>query len=138
MIRISYAGLLVTFGIAVGLLLDESFAALSPGDTPGFLIVAGRTVDPEGLDAYVAAAGEAIASAGLQRVARSAQIEPKQILEGSWPYAGFVAIEQFQSLQQVLDFWHSEDFRNIKKLREGKIAIDFVVAVEAQSGTLSR
>lgn len=122
---------LLLSGIVIGMFIDVNFADASVDNKSGFLIVAGRTVDSQGLEPYVAAAGGAIASAGLNRVARSAEISAEQVLEGNWPYEGFVAIEQFDSLDQVLAFWHSDHFQEIKKLRDGKIEIDFVIAVEA-------
>jgi len=129
--RAGAAVVLLLTGIIIGMFIDVNFATASADNRPGFLIVAGRTVDSQGLEPYVAAAGDAIASAGLNRVARSAEISQERVLEGSWPYQGFVAIEQFESLDQVLAFWHSDHFQEIKKLREGKIEIDFVIAVEA-------
>lgn len=128
--RAGAAIMLLLSGIVIGMFIDVNFASASADNKPGFLIVAGRTLDSQGLEPYVAAAGDAIASAGLNRVARSAEINEERVLEGSWPYQGFVAIEQFDSLDQVLAFWHSDHFQEIKKLREGKIEIDFVIAVE--------
>ena len=122
---------LLLTGMVIGMFIDVNFAGASAEEKPGFLIVAGRTLDTQGLEPYIAAAGDAIASAGLKRVARSAEIGQQRVLEGSWPYSGFVAIEQFESLDQVLSFWRSDHFQEIKKLREGKIDIDFVIAVEA-------
>lgn len=135
--RIGAGVVLLLCGIAIGVLIDDVSATTSSGAKAGFLIVAGRTIDSTGLEPYVAAAGDAIASAGLHRVARSAKIPSERVLEGSWPYEGFVAIEQFESMDQVLSFWHSEHFQKIKKLRDGKIEIDFVIAVEAFERTAS-
>ncbi len=129
--RLAGGVVLLLTGIVIGMFIDVNFARATAEEKPGFLIVAGSTVDSEGLEPYIAAAGDAIASAGLKRVARSAAISEQRVLEGSWPYSGFVAIEQFESLDQVLSFWRSDQFQEIKKLREGKIDIDFVIAVEA-------
>ena len=125
--------LLLLCGFVIGMFVDDTLGAKSKVDNSGYLIVAGRTVNPEGLDAYVAAAGKAISAAGLNRVGRSAHIGPKQVLEGSWPYDGFVAIEHVQSMDKLKTYWQSDQFQEIKKLREGKIEIDFVVAIDAFS-----
>ena len=131
MLRLSGVVLLLLSGIVIGMFVDDTFGAAPTDDQPGFLIVVGKTVDAEGLDAYVAAAGGAISNAGLHRVARSARVGATRVLEGSWPYEGFVAIEQFESWERLSSYWHSDEFQQIKKLREGKIDIEFVVAVEA-------
>ena len=123
--------LLLLCGFIMGMAVDGSPGAKPDAGSSGYLVVAGKTVNPEGLGAYVAAAGDAISAAGLNRVGRSAHIGPEQILEGSWPYDGFVAIEHVQSMDKLQAFWHSDQFQQIKKLREGRIEIDFVIAVDA-------
>ncbi len=137
LLRIVWWGLLIASGIAIGTFIDTGVAAPTEEDQPGFLIVAGKTLDTTGLEAYVAAAGDAISSAGLKRVGRSGEIIPAHVLEGTWPYDGFIAIEQVQSIDQLITFWNSDEFQQIKRLRDGKIEIHFAVAVEAQGGRLS-
>jgi uncharacterized protein (DUF1330 family) len=134
--------LLISCGIVIGILVDDWIGAISSevssDNRSGFLIVGGRTIDSDGLGPYMAAAGSAIANAGLNRVARSVRIAPEQVLEGRWPYEGFVAIEHVQSMDQLKSYWRSDQFQEIKKLREGKIEIDFVIAVDAFSRNMDK
>jgi len=137
LLRIIGSGFLLTSGIAIGMFINAG-ATPAAEDPAGFLIVAGKTLDTTGLDAYAAAAGNAISSAGLKRVARSAEITPARILEGSWPYDGFVAIERVQSIDKLATYWNSDEFQRIKTLRDGKIEIHFAVVVEANAGRFER
>jgi uncharacterized protein (DUF1330 family) len=129
--RFVSASALVLLGIVIGVFTTNSVAEISSDESTGYLIVVGKTVDADGLGPYIEAAGSAISNAGLHRLARSRQIGRSQVLEGSWPYEGFVAIEQFESWERLSSYWSSDEFQKIKTLREGKIEIDFVVAVEA-------
>jgi uncharacterized protein (DUF1330 family) len=52
-----------------------------------------------------------------------------EVLEGNWPY-GNVAIERFDSMQALREFWYSDGYQEAKKLREGLSTINFIVAVE--------
>ena len=51
------------------------------------------------------------------------------LLEGQWPYKN-VAIERFESMQAVKDFWYSDGYQAAKKLREGLSKINFIIAIE--------
>jgi hypothetical protein len=50
--------------------------------------------------------------------------------QGEWPFEGTFMIERFNSLQAVLDFWYSSGYQEAKKLREGLVDVDFLIAVE--------
>ncbi len=41
-------------------------------------------------------------------------------------------IEEFTSMEHLKEFWFSPDYQEARKLREGKVKLDFVVAVNGQ------
>ena len=96
---------------------------------PGYIIGITRaaTSDPNALAAYGRAARPLAAEAGMSYLARGPEVH---VLEGEWPFEGSFMIEQYTSLQSILDFWYSPGYQEAKKLREGLVDIDFLIAVE--------
>jgi uncharacterized protein (DUF1330 family) len=98
-------------------------------DTPKpiYVVVSGRVTQPDKLAAYAEASGPLAQAAGLEFLAHSKPV----LLEGKWPYAeGMVAVEKFTSKVELQKFWQSEAYQQAKKLREGVVDIDFIIAVE--------
>ena len=120
----------VLFGMVLGGVAVASLGAVvaETKPNPAYLVVSGRTINAEGLEPYRAAAGPLAEAAGLKILARNA-VPAAHVLEGEWPYEGTLTIEQFDSMETVLAFWHSDGYQAAKKLREGKVELDFVVAV---------
>src|SRR5262249_28580371 len=66
--------------------------------------------------------------AGLQVLAGGTTGQPSfQLLEGSFPYQGRVGVERFRSMRALLDFWRSDTYQQVKKLRT---QANFIIAVE--------
>ena len=65
-------------------------------------------------------------------IARDEQVTSDLLLEGNWEYPGFVVIEEFTSMEHLKEFWFSPDYQEAIKLRDGKVKLDFVVAVNGQ------
>lgn len=122
--------LTLAVGFAVGAWLP-SFAEDAADEAPlAYVIVSGRTVDAEGLEAYGEAAAPLAQAAGIDVVARAATTDLR-VMEGEWPHAeGFIAIETFRSMADFKAFWNSPGYQKAIKLREGKVELDFVVALE--------
>lgn len=122
-------------GIVIGSILTASIAtALADAHgTKAYLVVGGNVIDPDGLEAYSAKAGPPAREAGIKILGRSQKVENDHILEGNWPYEGFLAIEEFSSMDALLGFWNSSDYQEAIKLRKGKVHLDFVVAVPGVS-----
>ena len=114
-------------GFALGALVpgfaDESAEPLA------YVLVSGRVVDDSGLEAYGEAAGPLAQAAGINVVARASTADV-QVMEGQWPHDGFIAIETFRSMDDFTSFWTSPGYQEAIKLREGKVVLDFVVALE--------
>ena len=125
--------LIVTFAVGAvfgSVATSEMSAETAPQVTrPGFIIGVTRAAssEPNALGAYSRAAGPLAAEAGLSYVARNPEVH---VLEGEWPFEGTFMIERFNSLQAILDFWYSPGYQEAKKLREGLLDVDFLIAVE--------
>ena len=120
--------LTLIMGFALGALVpgfaDESAEPLA------YVIVSGRLVDDSGLEAYGEAAGPLAQAAGINVVAR-ASTDDVQVMEGQWPHDGStITIETFRSMDDFTSFWTSPGYQEAIKLREGKVELDFVVALE--------
>jgi uncharacterized protein (DUF1330 family) len=126
--------LYVTVGMVLGGLVTASMNAVvaEPEQSPAYLVVGGRTLDADGMGPYIEAATPLAQAAGLQILARDTVTED-QVLEGAWPYEGTLTIEKFDSLDAVMAFWHSDAYQEAKKLRDGKVELDFVVAITDQA-----
>lgn len=125
---------IVTLCIGVGAGACIGFAYAEDDEPPpAFVLVSGRVIDNAGLEAYGEAAGPLAQAAGIEVLARQ-DATALHVVEGNWPHAdGFVVIERFNSMQDFLSFWNSPGYQEAIKLREGKVELDFVVALEAAS-----
>ena len=132
--RVSSAGLLlVTFlgGSAFGSLATSEMSAETAPQAapPGYIIGVTRSLssDPDALGPYRDAAWPLARAAGLSYVARGPEVH---VLEGEWPFEGTLLVEQYSSLQAILDFWYSPGYQEAKKLRADFVDVDFLIAVE--------
>lgn len=118
-------------GTVVGsLATSEVSAELAPQVVPpAYLIAASEVVsDPSVLAAYSEAATPSAIRAGMEPLARTQEVH---VLEGEWPFEDrIILVERFTSVQALLDFWYSPEYQEAKKLREGLLDIDFIIAVE--------
>ena len=103
----------------------------APADPPAYLLAVGKRLKPpEALAAYRQAAGPLAMKAGYTLLATQPDKANVQVLEGQWPYEGFVTLEKFTSMNDLVSFWHSEGYQSAKKLRADAIKMDFIIAVE--------
>jgi uncharacterized protein (DUF1330 family) len=55
------------------------------------------------------------------------------VLEGTWNDEGSVlVIERYPSMEGLLAFWNSPEFRAAKELTKGLVDVNFVVAIEGR------
>ena len=97
-----------------------------------YLVVSGQLLSEKGLEAYREKATPVAQKAGIKVIARNEQINSELLLEGRWEHDGFLAIEEFTSMSSLKEFWFSPDYQEAIKLREEKVKLDFVVAVQGQ------
>ena len=129
-------GKAVTFfsGTIFGLLLSGLVvtAIANTEIDKAYLIVSGQMISNEGLEAYSEKAGAVAQKAGINIIARNEQVTSDLLFEGSWEHEGFLVIEEFTSMDHLKEFWFSSDYQEAIELREGKVKLDFVVAVKGQ------
>ena len=68
--------------------------------------------------------------AGLEFLAVGNSDEGIQVLEGTWPFNGLVVIEKYDSMDALLKFWNSPEYRKAKKTREGLMDVNFIIAID--------
>ncbi|NKB98985.1 MAG: DUF1330 domain-containing protein [Pseudomonadales bacterium] len=68
--------------------------------------------------------------AGIEILGRSNTINNSQVLEGEWTEPGYIIVEKFSSMRALKEFWFSEEYQEAKKLREGAVKMNFIVAIE--------
>ena len=106
-------------------------SASPPADPPAYLVAVGnRLKPPEAMAEYYKAAGPLALAAGYQQLATQPDKASVKVLEGQWPYEGFVALEKFTSMKDLLGFWNSAGYQAARKLRADAVKIDFIIAVE--------
>lgn len=108
---------------------DEAAAQGAPLTPLAYVIVGGRVLDAEGLGPYAEKAGPPAQAAGVNVLARTESTADLVVVEGKWPYEGFLAIETFNSMEEFEAFWASAEYQEAIELREGKVELDFVVAL---------
>ena len=120
----------LTFGTRNSHSLTGQTAA-PPADPPAYLLAVGKRLKPpEALAAYRKAAGPLALAAGYQQLATQPSKATVQVLEGQWPYEGFVTLEKFTSMPELQKFWNSAAYQEARKLRAEAIKMDFIIAVE--------
>ena len=96
---------------------------------PAYLVVSTKALDADKLGAYGAAAGPLAQTAGIEVIAGRPN-PTVSVLEGTWPYEEGIVIERFASMAALKEFWYSDGYQKAKKLREGALKVNFIVAVD--------
>lgn len=89
-----------------------------------YLIVCARVDDAGPFAKYVEAVQPLIARWGGRLVGRGV---PPVVLEGDWPWQT-VGVLEFPSMEAAQAFWHSPEYVEVKKLREGVSEFQVVLA----------
>jgi uncharacterized protein (DUF1330 family) len=90
--------------------------------TKGYWVVFANVSDPEGYKEYIAANGKALAKYGARFLARGGIMEAK---EGQ-PKSRVIVVE-FPSYRAALDCYHSAEYRDVMKLRQGRSIWDMAI-----------
>jgi uncharacterized protein (DUF1330 family) len=92
---------------------------------PAYVIVETDIHDPEQYERYKAASPAAVAGGGGRFVVRGGEVA---VLEGEWRPKRLVVLE-FENLEAAKRFYESEEYQEVKKLRDGAANLN-MVAVE--------
>jgi len=93
---------------------------------PAYLVVSAEVRNDEALGPYRQQAVPLAEAAGLE-ILGSGEIE---LMEGSWDHFPALTLEKFDSKAALNKFWYSPEYQEAKKLREGHLEVQFIVAVE--------
>ena len=125
--------------IVAALLIQITVLAVSSQDSgasdqaekPAYLITSGNVVAPEKMPAYLEASAPLFKAAGSEEIAFGKLSDGNiHLLEGEWPYKGLLMIIKFPSMDVLLKFWNSPQYKEAIKLRQGVVIPNFTVAIE--------
>ena len=124
-------GLVAAFvlGVVAAHLADFDAGAAAK---PAYVIVSAMVPHPDRLGPYREAAVPLAEKAGMEVLAAGDSGSSVQVLEGNWPYQGRVVVEKFSSMDKLLSFWNSPEYQSAKKLREGHVEANFIIAIEPE------
>ena len=122
-------------GFVAAHLPNFNVGAEPPGETavkPAYVIVIAKVHHPDKLGPYRETAVPLAEQAGMEILAAGNSGSSVRVLEGEWPYQGRVVVEKFDSMDALLSFWNSPGYQAAKKLREGHVEVNFIIAVEPE------
>jgi uncharacterized protein (DUF1330 family) len=80
-----------------------------------YVVYQGEVLDPERYDEYKTKAAASIHAAGGRHLVRGGDVE---VLEGEAP-AGRTVVLEFPTMQAAIDWYQSDEYTDIRKIREG-------------------
>ena len=121
----AYLPIVIAFGvgIALGIVIHIS---IMKRRKPVYLVVSAEVRNEEALEPYRKQAVPLAEAAGLE-ILGSGEIE---LMEGDWDHFPALILEKFESKAALHKFWYSPEYQQAKKLREGHLDVQFIVAVE--------
>jgi uncharacterized protein (DUF1330 family) len=127
-----------TFGLVAAFCLgyawtprhDQVAHAQATPEKAAYLIASTKVLKPDQMGPYGQAAGPLAKQAGMQVLGRGQAGSTVTVLEGTYPYEGGLVVERFRSMKALTDFWNSPGYQAAKKLREGAMQTNFIVAIE--------
>ena len=121
----AYLPIVIAFGvgIALGIVIHIS---IMKRRKPVYLVVSAEVRNEKALEPYRKQAVPLAEAAGLE-ILGSGKIE---LMEGDWDHFPALTLEKFESKAALHKFWYSPEYQQAKKLREGHLDVQFIVAVE--------
>ncbi|HIL85512.1 MAG TPA: DUF1330 domain-containing protein [Pseudomonadales bacterium] len=110
-------------GIVLGIVIH---IFIIKGRKPVYLVVSAEVRNEAALEPYRQQAVPLAEAAGLE-ILGSGEIE---LMEGDWDHFPALTLEKFDSKAALHKFWYSPEYQQAKKLREGHLDVQFIVAVE--------
>ena len=110
-------------GIALGIVIH---IFITNRRKPVYLVVSAEVRNEEALEPYRQQAVPLAEAAGLE-ILGSGEIE---LMEGDWDHFPALTLEKFDSKAALHEFWYSPEYQQAKKLREGHLDVQFIVAIE--------
>jgi len=119
-------------GVAMTLIFNVAVAEDGKKQPPAYLIISVNEIHPEKLGPYKKAAGQLTKKYGGAKLLGLSTAENIEILEGNWEFPGLLLVEKFESMEALKQYWYSDEYQDVKKLREGYAEANFFVAIEGR------
>ena len=123
-------GLGIILGSAITFSMINDSEVQAAAEKAAYLIISVYEPDPQKVEPYQKAVKALQPKPQIQPIAFG-QEDQVQLIEGEWNNKGLLLIEKFPSMQTLKDFWFSERYQDVKKLREDVAQVNFMVAIEA-------
>ena len=125
------AAVSMLIGVFIGEAHHAAAFAQGAAPKPAYMVVSAKSIHPDQMAPYRQAAGPLARAAGMENLASG---DPAlHVLEGKWSDPGAtMTIERYRSMGDLLAFWNSPGYQQAKKLREGHVQMNFIVAVEGR------
>ena len=115
--------------------LGAAQAAEAEQERPAYMIISVNEIHPEKMGPYKQAVGPVAReiAGGIELLAVSDE-QSVRVMEGSWDLPGLLLIERYKSMEDLEKFWYSDEYQEVRKLREGFAEANFFVAIEGRAG----
>lgn len=98
---------------------------------PAYLVACGTFLGGEASPEYAKRAMGPAQRSGLTPIAGGAIGDKVELLEGTLPEGvGFLAIEQFDSMEALRGFWFSEEYQSAIPFRKDSVKMHFIAALD--------
>ena len=121
----AYLPIVIAFGVGIALGIVIHIFMIKRRN-PIYLVVSAEVRNDEALEPYRQQAVPLAEAAGLE-ILGSGEIE---LMEGDWDHFPALTLEKFDSKAALHKFWYSQEYQQAKKLREGHLDVQFIVALE--------
>ena len=91
---------------------------------PAYMVVQATVTKPEQFSEYAQRMPALVEKHGGRYRVRGGEVE---ILEGEWGYKALI-ISEWSSMDAVRAFWHSDEYAELKKTREGALDVTVLLA----------
>ena len=91
---------------------------------PAYMVVQATVTKPEQFAEYAQRMPALVEKHGGRYRVRGGEVE---ILEGEWGYQALI-ISEWSSMDAVRTFWHSDEYAELKKTREGALDVTVLLA----------
>ena len=130
--------LAITLAFVAGLLAHKyigkkAFAANEEPAKPAYMLISVNEIHPDKMGPYKKSVGPVAAKFGGIELLAVAPLNKIQVMEGEWEKPGLLVLEKFESMDALQQFWHSDEYKEVKKLREGHAEVNFFIAVEGMA-----
>ena len=126
-------GLIVSFSAGWWVADQSAFVARATEEkTPAYMIISVNEIHPDKLGPFKKAVRPIVQSVGGAELLAISQKDDVQLLEGEWNFPGLLLIEKFESMEAVKSYWYSDEYQEVKKLREGYAEANFFIAIEGR------